>query len=75
MELRVGGHWRLGKKIGDTGISGGVFLVTDVRTGEEAAVKLQKRDKSYGRHRLEVANLTALKDAGEGTYITSHAHS
>jgi len=40
MELRVGGSYRLGKKIG-AGSFGSVYIGTHVQTGEEVAVKLE----------------------------------
>jgi len=40
MELRVGGKYRLGRKIG-SGSFGDVYLGTNVQTGEEVAVKLE----------------------------------
>lgn len=40
MELRVGGKYRLGKKIG-SGSFGDIYLGTTVTTGEEVAIKLE----------------------------------
>jgi len=40
MDLRVGGKYRLGRKIG-SGSFGQVYLGTNVQTGEEVAVKLE----------------------------------
>jgi len=40
MELRVGGKFRLGRKIG-SGSFGDIYLGTNVQTGEEVAVKLE----------------------------------
>mmetsp|Transcript_23285 Transcript_23285/g.28684 ORF Transcript_23285/g.28684 Transcript_23285/m.28684 type:complete len:117 (+) Transcript_23285:585-935(+) len=41
MERRVGKKYRLGRKIG-SGSFGDVFLGTDVTTGEDVAIKLEK---------------------------------
>ena len=40
MELRVGGKFRLGRKIG-SGSFGDIYLSTNVQTGEEVAIKLE----------------------------------
>ncbi|KAK4531009.1 hypothetical protein CCYA_CCYA06G1866 [Cyanidiococcus yangmingshanensis] len=40
VELRVGGKWRLGRKIG-SGSFGDIYLGTNVYTGEEVAIKLE----------------------------------
>eukprot|EP00445_Apocalathium_hangoei_P095146 CAMPEP_0204251182 /NCGR_PEP_ID=MMETSP0361-20130328/100541_1 /ASSEMBLY_ACC=CAM_ASM_000343 /TAXON_ID=268821 /ORGANISM="Scrippsiella Hangoei, Strain SHTV-5" /LENGTH=373 /DNA_ID=CAMNT_0051224457 /DNA_START=43 /DNA_END=1164 /DNA_ORIENTATION=+ len=40
MELRVGGKFRLGRKIG-SGSFGDIYIGTDVQTGEEVAIKLE----------------------------------
>ena len=40
VELRVGGKWRLGRKIG-SGSFGDIYLGTNVFTGEEVAIKLE----------------------------------
>lgn len=40
MELRVGGKYRLGKKIG-AGSFGDIFLGTNITNGEEVAIKLE----------------------------------
>jgi len=40
MELRVGGKFRLGRKIG-SGSFGDVYIGTNVQTGEEVAIKLE----------------------------------
>jgi len=40
MELRVGGKYRLGRKIG-SGSFGDIYLGTNINTGEEVAIKLE----------------------------------
>jgi casein kinase 1 len=40
MELRVGGKYRLGRKIG-SGSFGDIYIGTNVQTGEEVAIKLE----------------------------------
>eukprot|EP00929_Paragymnodinium_shiwhaense_P052598 TRINITY_DN26346_c3_g1_i1.p1 TRINITY_DN26346_c3_g1~~TRINITY_DN26346_c3_g1_i1.p1 ORF type:complete len:319 (-),score=78.68 TRINITY_DN26346_c3_g1_i1:365-1321(-) len=40
MELRVGGDFRLGRKIG-SGSFGDIYIGTNVKTGEEVAIKLE----------------------------------
>mmetsp|Transcript_91883 Transcript_91883/g.263156 ORF Transcript_91883/g.263156 Transcript_91883/m.263156 type:complete len:312 (+) Transcript_91883:97-1032(+) len=40
MELRVGGKFRLGRKIG-AGSFGDIYIGTDVQTGEEVAIKME----------------------------------
>uniref|UniRef100_A0A7S1EUT4 non-specific serine/threonine protein kinase n=1 Tax=Timspurckia oligopyrenoides TaxID=708627 RepID=A0A7S1EUT4_9RHOD len=40
LDLRVGGRWRLGRKIG-SGSFGDIYLGTNVTTGEEVAIKLE----------------------------------
>jgi serine/threonine protein kinase len=40
MELRVGGKYRLGRKIG-SGSFGDIYLGTNVQSGEEVAIKLE----------------------------------
>jgi len=40
MELRVGGKYRLGRKIG-SGSFGDIYIGTNIQTGEEAAIKLE----------------------------------
>ena len=40
MELRVGGKYRLGRKIG-YGSFGDIYLGTNVQTNEEVAIKLE----------------------------------
>jgi len=40
MELRVGGKFRLGRKIG-SGSFGDIYIGTNVQTGEEVAIKLE----------------------------------
>jgi len=40
MELRVGGKFRLGRKIG-SGSFGDIYIGTNVTTGEEVAIKLE----------------------------------
>jgi serine/threonine protein kinase len=39
MELRVGGKYRLSKKLG-SGAFGDVFLGTNIKTGENVGIKL-----------------------------------
>ena len=41
MELRVGKKYRLGRKIG-SGSFGDIYLGTNMTTGEEVAIKLEK---------------------------------
>jgi len=40
MELRVGGMYRLGRKIGG-GSFGDIYLGTNINSGEEVAIKLE----------------------------------
>jgi len=40
MELRVGGKFRLGRKIG-SGSFGDIYIGTHVQSGEEVAIKLE----------------------------------
>ena len=40
MELRVGGKFRLGRKIG-SGSFGDIYIGTNIQTGEEVAIKLE----------------------------------
>ena len=39
-EIRVGGRYRLGRKIG-SGSFGEIYIATNVQTNEEVAVKLE----------------------------------
>jgi len=40
MELRVGGKYRIGRKIG-SGSFGDIYLGTNIQTNEEVAIKLE----------------------------------
>ena len=46
MELRVGGKYRLGRKIG-RGSFADIYLGTNINTGEEVAIKLESKKTRY----------------------------
>lgn len=48
MDLRVGGRYRLGRKLGSSS-SGGVYIGADTETGEELAIKLETIKSKHPR--------------------------
>ena len=52
MELRVGGKYRLGRKIG-SGSFGDIYLGTNINTGEEVAIKLESVKTRHPQLRVE----------------------
>lgn len=61
MELRVGGKYRLTKKLG-SGAFGEVFLGTNVKTGEKVAVKLEHLTMKFPQLVYEAMFYKMLKD-------------
>jgi serine/threonine protein kinase len=59
MELRVGGKFRLSKRIGG-GSFGEIFLATNVQTGEEVAVKLENKRTKHPQLIYESKLMRAL---------------
>jgi len=64
VERRVGNKYRLGRKIG-SGSFGDVYLGTDVATGEEFAVKLERNGTKYPQLQYE-SKLYRLLKGGVG---------
>jgi len=62
MELRVGGKFRLGRKIG-SGSFGDIYIGTNVTTGEEVAIKLEKKSTLHPQLFLECRIYKAMQGA------------
>ena len=63
MELRVD-RYRLGKKIGK-GSFGDIFLGYDIDTGEEVAIKLEKKKTKHPQLLRETKTYRALDGVGK----------
>merc|ERR1711991_35444 len=68
MELRVGGKFRLGRKIG-SGSSGDIYIGTNVQTGEEVAIKLES---IKSKHPQLLYESKLYKILGGGVGIPAH---
>ncbi|CAG9334138.1 unnamed protein product [Blepharisma stoltei] len=64
LDIRVGGRYRIGKKIG-SGSFGEIFIGVDIQTNEEVAIKLEKIDSRHPQLIYE-SKLIRLLQGGPG---------
>lgn len=64
LDIRVGGRYRIGKKIG-SGSFGEIYLGIDIQTNEEVAIKLEKIDSRHPQLIYE-SKLIRLLQGGPG---------
>jgi serine/threonine protein kinase len=74
MELRVGGKYRLGKKIG-SGSFGDIYLGHHISTGEEVAIKLESVKSRHQQLSYEYRLYKLLQGKTPGAGVTVSAHS
>ena len=70
MELRVGGKYRLGKKIG-SGSFGDIYLGHHILTGEEVAIKLESVKSRHQQlsYEYRLYRLLQGKTPGQGATV------
>ena len=61
--LKLGGKYKIGKKLG-SGAFGEVYLATDVKTGEEAALKIESNKTKHPQLIYEAKLLRMMKGKG-----------
>merc|ERR1712096_484703 len=61
IELRVGGKFRLGRKIG-SGSFGDIYIGTNVQTGDEVAIKLEFSNTKHPQLHIECRFYEVMSD-------------
>lgn len=64
-DIRVGGHYRVGRRIG-SGSFGEIHVGTDLQTGEEVAIKIENSSTKHPQLHLESKLLHQLSSGGGG---------